>query len=96
MKARAIIIGAQHSQPCIDELEVYGAGDGKNLAVAGEGAKATASSCLSGYAIHQISHLNDGLYGNSHSWIAVSSERRPVRQQPQLDCRGDPERVGTD
>jgi len=70
---RLVLRASQHSQPCIDELEVYGPGDGKNLALAGEGAKATASSCLSGYAIHQISHLNDGLYGNSHSWIAAGT-----------------------
>jgi hypothetical protein len=23
--------------------------------------------------IHQIAHLNDGLYGNGHSWIAAGS-----------------------
>jgi Hydrazine synthase alpha subunit middle domain len=65
--------GNQASPPCIDELELYGPGDGTNLALAGTGAKATASSCLSGYAIHQIAHLNDGLYGNSHSWIAAGT-----------------------
>ncbi|MEZ0276074.1 MAG: DUF1553 domain-containing protein, partial [Roseimicrobium sp.] len=32
--------------------------------------KATASSTLPGYAIHQIAHINDGLYGNDHSWIS--------------------------
>ncbi|HEY5911300.1 MAG TPA: hypothetical protein VJA21_11925, partial [Verrucomicrobiae bacterium] len=30
-------------------------------------------SCLPGYAIHQVSHLNDGRYGNSHSWIAAGT-----------------------
>ncbi len=59
------------SQPCIDELEVYGSAT-ENLALATAGAKASASSCLSGYEIHQIAHLNDGKYGNSHSWIAAS------------------------
>jgi hypothetical protein len=59
-------------EPCIDELEVYGS-DGENLALAARGAKASASSCLPGYAIHQVSHLNDGLYGNGHSWIAAST-----------------------
>ena len=33
--------------------------------------KATASSCISGYAEHAIEHLNDGQYGNEHSWIAA-------------------------
>ncbi|MCL5099051.1 MAG: discoidin domain-containing protein [Candidatus Omnitrophica bacterium] len=61
-------------EPCIDELEVYGP-DGKvNLALAKNGAKATASSCLQGYEIHQIAHLNDGFYGNDHSWIPSSAQ----------------------
>ena len=37
---------------------------------AGPKAKAAASSCLPGYAIHQVAHLNDGRLGNSHSWIS--------------------------
>lgn len=68
---RVVIRQSSASQPCIDELEVYGP-DGKlNLALAQNGATATASSCLPGYAIHRIAHLNDGLYGNDHSWIAA-------------------------
>jgi len=70
---RLVIRESLQSQPCIDELEIYGPGDGKNLALASAGAKAAASSCLPGYSIHQISHLNDGLYGNSHSWIAAGT-----------------------
>ncbi len=57
------------NEPCIDELEVY-ADDKRNLALAGAGAKATASSLLPGYPIHQIHHLNDGKHGNSWSWIS--------------------------
>ncbi len=59
-----------NSEPGIDELEVYGADPKLNLALE---AKASASSVISGYSIHQIPHLNDGRLGNSHSWI--SSER---------------------
>jgi hypothetical protein len=63
------------SQPCVDEFEVYGAEGGPNLALAEKGAKASASSCLGGYAQHAIPNLNDGQYGNDHSWIpATSSE----------------------
>ncbi len=69
---RFFIHEAEDSQPCIDELEVYGA-NGENLALASKGAKASASSCLPGHAIHQVPHLNDGLYGNSHSWIAAGA-----------------------
>ena len=68
---RILVHRSSSAQPCIDELEVYGP-DGKlNLALASRGAKASASLCLPGYAIHQIAHLNDGRYGNSHSWIAA-------------------------
>ncbi len=71
---RIVILASSGGQPCIDELEVYGPDGKQNLALASRGAKATASSCLPGYSIHQIAHLNDGLYGNSHSWIAASEE----------------------
>jgi hypothetical protein len=70
---RFLIHESAGGQPCIDELEVYGPDSPGNLALAGAGAKATASSCLPGYAIHQVAHLNDGLYGNGHSWIAAGS-----------------------
>jgi cytochrome c553 len=58
------------TEPCLDELEVYGPEGEKNLALASEGATASASSLLPGYAAHQVSHLNDGLLGNEHSWIS--------------------------
>jgi len=70
---RFVIYASSGGQPCIDELELYGEGGKKNLALAARGAKATASSCLPGYAIHQIAHLNDGRYGNSFSWIAAGT-----------------------
>lgn len=68
---RLVILAASSSEPCLDELEVYGPHGEKNLALAEHGAQATASSCLPGYAIHRIEHLNDGKYGNDHSWIAA-------------------------
>ena len=34
---------------------------------------ARASSALAGYAIHKIEHLNDGQFGNDHSWIAAKN-----------------------
>lgn len=60
-------------EACLDELEVYGEDPKHNLAAAEEGARATASSCISGHAIHKIEHLNDGAYGNDHSWIAAGA-----------------------
>ncbi len=66
-------------QPCLDELEVYGEDRGRNLALASAGARATASSLLPGYAIHQIAHLNDGRVGNEWSWISNEAGRGWVR-----------------
>jgi hypothetical protein len=58
-------------EPCIDELEVYTAGAApRNVALASAGAQATASSTLPNSSIHRLEHLNDGSYGNSHSWIS--------------------------
>jgi len=62
------------SQPGIDELEIFGPDGKENHALAERGAVASASSLLPGYPIHQIKHLNDGLYGNDHSWIAASNK----------------------
>ena len=56
-------------EPCIDELQVFGADMERNLALASRGAKATASGELPGFAIHRIPGLNDGILGNEHSWI---------------------------
>ena len=62
------------AEPCIDELEIYAAGEPtRNVALTSAGGKATASSLLPSFAIHRVEHLNDGLYGNDHSWI--SNER---------------------
>ncbi|NQU25265.1 MAG: hypothetical protein HQ567_28605 [Candidatus Nealsonbacteria bacterium] len=70
---RIVVHQSSTSQPCIDELEIYGADGERNLALATGGAKASASSCLPGYAIHRIEHLNDGKYGNGQSWIAAGT-----------------------
>jgi len=68
---RVVIHETAGDQPCLDEIEIYGADPQRNLALASHGAKATASSCLPGYAIHRVEHLNDGHYGNARSWIAA-------------------------
>jgi len=52
-------------EPCLDELEVY-AGD-VNLALS---ATHTTSGNYANDPKHQQVHLNDGLYGNPHSWIS--------------------------
>ncbi len=70
---RAIIHSTNRGQPGIDEFEIFGADGKTNVALASLGAKASASSCFPGHARHQIPHLNDGRYGNDHSWIAATA-----------------------
>lgn len=44
-----------------------------NVALVSSGAVAFARNVINGYSQHAISHLNDGLYGNDHSWVAGSA-----------------------
>ena len=67
---RLTIRATEGPEPCLDEIEVLAADDSRNVAAAAAGAKPTSSSALPGYAIHRTEHLNDGLYGNDHSWIS--------------------------
>ncbi len=70
---RFTILETNSSEPCIDELEIFSTGpDSVNVALADLGAKATASSEYPNNAKHKIVHLNDGEYGNDHSWIPAS------------------------
>ncbi|HBI41902.1 MAG TPA: hypothetical protein DDY78_03470 [Planctomycetales bacterium] len=62
------------TEPCLDELEVYGPdAPTNNLALANRGAKPSASSVYPNNPSHKIEHLNDGRFGNGRSWI--SNER---------------------
>jgi mono/diheme cytochrome c family protein len=61
-------------EPCIDELEVY-TPDGRNIALATAGARATASSEYPNAAIHKIAHVNDGKVGNNFSWISSETSK---------------------
>jgi hypothetical protein len=60
------------AEPCLDELQLFGEKGDENLALASRGAKATASSLLPGFAVHQVEHLNDGRLGNEFSWISAT------------------------
>ncbi|HXJ59798.1 MAG TPA: PSD1 and planctomycete cytochrome C domain-containing protein [Verrucomicrobiae bacterium] len=70
---RFTVVGTSSSEPCLDELEVWS--DGRNVALATNGTKATASGTLPGYEIHKLAHVNDGQFGNSHSWISDEGGR---------------------
>ncbi len=69
LAVRFTILGGGGSEVCLDELEVFDT-EGRNVALADNGGKASASGTLPGYAIHQLAHLNDGKFGNAHSWIS--------------------------
>ncbi len=70
---------AQGGAPAIDEILVFGPdAPGKNLALAASGAKAGATACIPGYAIHKTEHLIDGFYGNDHCWVADPADPKPV------------------
>lgn len=68
------------SEPCLDELELYGSDTG-NLALAQRGVRATASSVYPNNPSHRLEHLNDGRHGNGYSWIS----REPGRGWVQLE-----------
>jgi hypothetical protein len=76
---RVVVSRTNQSAVCFDEVEVFGPDLPDNLAVRA-GATASASSVLPNYPQHQIRHLNDGQYGNSHSWVAAEGQRRPWAQ----------------
>ncbi len=65
---RFTIHATNRSEPCLDELQIFTGNE--NVALAKTGAVATCSSSLPGYPIHQLKHINDGKFGNSHSWIS--------------------------
>lgn len=65
--------------PAIDELLLFSPdAPEKNLAAASAGTKVWTSSCIAGYEIHRSEHINDGRYGNDHSWVADSTEDKPT------------------
>lgn len=72
------------SQPCLDELAIFS--KGRNVALASEGSKPTASGSLSGYPIHQLKHINDGKYSNNHSWISDTQGKGWVQIELPKEC----------
>jgi hypothetical protein len=62
-------------EPCIDEFEIYTAEQNpRNVALANGGTKVTASGSRTS-ASHRLEHVNDGQYGNSHSWMSSEPGR---------------------
>ncbi len=62
-------------EPCIDEFEIFtDESQLRNLALATHGTKVTASGSNQSPS-HQLEHINDGLYGNSRSWMSSEAGR---------------------
>jgi hypothetical protein len=73
-RLRFTVAKTTDAEPCIDELEIYTAeAPSRNVALATNSAKASASSVYPNSEIHRLEHINDGQHGNSRSWI--SNER---------------------
>lgn len=68
-RLRFTIRSTNRFEPCIDELEVYGA-SAENLALSAKGTKVKASGSKVSPNRHELRFLNDGLYGNSRSWMS--------------------------
>ena len=68
---RFTILGTTGAEPCLDELEVFSAGNpARNVALASAGTTATASGTYPGNEFHKLEHINDGKFGNARSWIS--------------------------
>eukprot|EP00913_Durusdinium_trenchii_P008936 g8402.t1 len=77
---RFTVLATNASEPCIDELEVFSAGQSpRNVALASSKAKVTSSGSYSGNPKHKLEHVNDGRYGNSRSWISNQNGKGWVR-----------------
>lgn len=68
-RLRLSIKATNNLEPCIDELEVFDS-TGKNVALASVGTKPTASGSTTVADRHDLRYVNDGVYGNSRSWMA--------------------------
>ncbi|MCA9059505.1 MAG: DUF1553 domain-containing protein, partial [Planctomycetaceae bacterium] len=65
-------------EPCIDEFEIFTEAErDRNVALAEFGTKVSASGSRTS-AIHRLEHINDGKYGNSHSWMSDQAGRGQV------------------
>lgn len=68
-RLRFTILATNNLEPCIDELEVFNS-RGANIALASAGAVVRSSGDTVVANRHDLRHLNDGLYGNSRSWMS--------------------------
>jgi mono/diheme cytochrome c family protein len=68
-RLRFTIEATNNREPCIDELEVFNAA-GVNIALVTAGAVITSSGDTVVADRHELRFVNDGVYGNSRSWMS--------------------------
>lgn len=73
-KLRFTILKTNNLEPCIDELEVFN-GNGENIALASKGATVRSSGDNVSPDRHELRFINDGVYGNSRSWMSSEMGR---------------------
>ncbi len=71
-RVRFTILDSGSMEPCLDELEVF-ATDGRNVALASTGTRASSTGDTVVAGRHTLAGLIDGQYGNEHSWMAKES-----------------------
>jgi len=73
-RIRLTIAATNNLEPCIDELEAFDAA-GNNVALASFGTKAMSSGDSVSADRHELRFVNDGVYGNSRSWMSNEKGR---------------------
>lgn len=69
-RIRITIDATNGSEPCLDEVEAFGPGEpGVNLLHKDRGVRVSASGSFPPHPSHKLEFINDGIYGNSKSWI---------------------------
>ncbi|MCU0713685.1 MAG: PSD1 and planctomycete cytochrome C domain-containing protein [Pirellula sp.] len=68
-RIRFTVLATNRLEPCIDELQVCDP-SGINIAHAKHGATVTASGSNTSPDRHELRFINDGLFGNSRSWMS--------------------------
>lgn len=62
-------------EPCLDEFEIFTDNPNpKNVALSTQGTRVTASGSRESGS-HRLQHVNDGVYGNGHSWMSDTAGR---------------------
>lgn len=87
-RLRFTIRATNSLEPCIDELEVFDV-SGKNVAAAKSGATVQASGSNITPDRHELPFVNDGIYGNSRSWMSSETGKGVLEVSFSQACKID-------